>query len=120
VHKIIVPYNSSGLSKLYPEYPVKLLTKELRNKLPPLYANDGKGEDAVAIVKFFDAFGSWTWWASEFDGDDTFFGVVEGHEREFGYFSLSELESLKIGGGCPRIERDLYFVPKPLKECKNE
>jgi len=56
-----------------------------------------------------------TWWASEFDGDDLFFGLVSGFELEMGYFSLSELESVTGPLGLP-IERDLYFEPKTLKE----
>ena len=49
--------------------------------------------------------------------DDTFFGLVAGHEIELGYFSLCELEEAKGPLGLP-IERDLYFKPKTLKELK--
>ena len=51
---------------------MKLLTKENREALPPLYTNEDK-EDPNAIVKFFTPFSSWTWYATEFDGKDTFF-----------------------------------------------
>ena len=95
---------------------MKLLTKALRKKLPKLYSQEGKGMDAVAQVKFFTPDSSWTWWASEFDGENTFFGLVDGFEKELGYFSLSELESVRGPMGLP-IERDLYFDPKPLSEC---
>jgi hypothetical protein len=88
---------------------MQLLTDELRSTLPKLYAQDGKGMEAIAYVKFFALFSSWTWYATEFDGEDTFFGLVNGHESELGYFSLSELESLGN-----RIERDIYFPPTPL------
>jgi hypothetical protein len=53
--------------------------------------------------------------ATEFDGEDTFFGLVDGHERELGYFSLRELESVRGALGLP-IERDLYWRPKTLRE----
>ena len=89
---------------------MKLLTKENREALPPLYANEDK-EDPNAIVKFFTPFSSWTWYATEFDGKDTFFGLVDGHEKELGYFSLSELESLGA-----KIERDQWFSPTPLSK----
>jgi len=95
---------------------MKLLTKALRSKLPPLYANEGKKtEEVKIIVKFFDPTGSWTWYATEFDGKDTFFGFVRGLENELGYFSLYELESIqgKFGLG---IERDLYFGEHTLAE----
>ena len=93
-----------------------LLTKELRNKLPPLYSQDGKGGDAIVHVKFFTPDSSWTWYATEFDGEDTFFGLVKGLETELGYFSLSELEANRGPLGLP-IERDRLFKPTYLKEC---
>ena len=55
---------------------------------------------AQALVKFFTPDSSWTWYASEFNGDDIFFGFVIGFEPEFGYFSLSELESVVAPSGC--------------------
>jgi len=51
----------------------------------------------------------------EFDGKDIFFGWVVGLEKEFGSFSLSELESLRGPGGL-RIERDKFFRPQPISQ----
>ena len=56
-----------------------------------------------------------TWYAREFDGEDIFFGLVIGLEIELGYFSLSELKSVKGPLGLP-LERDLHFEPKTLQE----
>lgn len=96
---------------------MKLLPKSVAAKLPPLYSQEEKGEQALAVVKFFDPWGSWSWFASEFDPEEgVFFGLVDGHEKELGYFSLEELESVKIAGK-PRIERDIYWKPRPLAEC---
>ena len=58
---------------------------------------------------------NWTWYATEFDGKDTFFGLVDGFDKELGYFSLSEFESLN-GKGVMHVERDLWFEPTPLSE----
>ena len=98
---------------------MKLLTKELRRKLPPLYSQDGKGGKAIARVKYFSPSGSWSWFGVEFDGEDRFFGLVDGHFKELGYFSLSELESVNGPMGLP-IERDLYWKPKTLEEIAPE
>ena len=101
---------------------MKLLTKEIRKKLPALYSQEHLGSKAVAVVKFFTPSSSWTWWAtegSEQDGDFIFFGLVEGHERELGYFSLSELEKVRGPLGL-KIERDLYWQPKTLEEIAPE
>ena len=98
---------------------MKLLTKEILKKLPPLGGQDGKGGRAVVYVKYFTPDSNWTWWATEFDGEDTFFGLVDGQEKELGYFSLSELESA-IGPMGLHIERDLHWTPKTLAEIAPE
>ncbi|MCK5226144.1 MAG: DUF2958 domain-containing protein [Planctomycetes bacterium] len=98
---------------------MKLLTQKIRKKLPPLYSQEDKGGKAIVHVKFFTPDSNWTWWATEFDGKDTFFGLVDGFEKELGYFSLKELESVRGSMGLP-IERDLYWTPKTLEEIAPE
>lgn len=95
---------------------MKLLTKELRGKLPKLYTTESiPTDEKVAVVKFFTPDSSWTWYAVEFDGEDIFFGLVDGHEKEWGYFSLSELQSVRGPMGLP-IERDKFFLPTKIKD----
>jgi hypothetical protein len=98
---------------------MQLLTKEIRGKLPSLGSQDSKGGKAVAYVKFFTPDSSWTWYATEFDGEDLFFGLVEGQEKELGYFSLSELQSARGPMGLA-VERDLHWTPKTLAEIAPE
>ena len=98
---------------------MKLMTKEILNKIPKLYSQDGLGGDAVIHVKFFTPDSSWTWYATEFDGEDQFFGLVDGLDKELGYFSLSELKSIRGPMGLP-IERDMYFGQKKLDEVAPE
>ncbi len=98
---------------------MKLLTKAIRKQLPALYSQDGKGGEAVAYVKYFTPSAQWTWYGCEYDGQDTFFGLVEGHEKELGYFILSELESVRGPMGLP-VERDLHFKPTKLSEIAPE
>ena len=93
---------------------MKLLTKENIKSLPALYANE-EVADPVAVVKFFTPDANWTWYATEFDGEDTFFGLVDGFEKELGYFSLKELKTIKGAFGLP-VERDMHFKPTPLSE----
>ena len=93
-----------------------LLTKEVREKLPKLYATEEvKLEDKVVEVKFFTPWTNWTWYAVEGeeqeDGDWIFFGLVDGQELEWGNFSLRELESLKGPFGL-KVERDRGFRKK--------
>ena len=94
---------------------MKLITKEIQNTLPKLYEQDSKNLNAIAYVKFFTPDSNWTWYATEFDGKDIFFGLVDGFVKELGYFSLLELESVRGPLGL-KIERDLYFEPTILEE----
>ena len=98
---------------------MKLLTEELRKKLLPLRGQDGLGGKAVVYLKFFTPDSSWTWYVLEYDGNDLFFGLVDGLEREMGYFSLAELQSVKGPMGLG-IERDLHWQPKTLEEIAPE
>jgi len=93
---------------------MQLLTETVRRQLPPLYTQEGKGLDAVAYVKFFTPDAHWTWYATEFDGQDTFFGFVQGDFPELGYFSLKELSQVRGRLGLP-VERDRYFRPTSLR-----
>lgn len=97
---------------------MKLLTKEIRKRLPGLHDTE-RHPDPVAVVKFFMPGTSWTLYATEFDREDTFFGLIEGFETELGYFSLSELESAQGPAGL-KVERDRYFKPTPLSRLKGE
>jgi hypothetical protein len=102
---------------------MKLLTKAIEAKLAkaPLYSTE-KQDFAPVLVKFFTPDSSWTWYVLEAgrDGDDwRFFGLVDGHEKELGYFTLSELQSAKGPLGL-RIERDLYFDGMQVNKLTNE
>jgi hypothetical protein len=112
---------------------MKLLTEELKKKLPPLYATDGQGNEAVVVAKFFTPDANWTWFVTEGspvdeDGmmdtdlpkvDWIFFGLVDGLEVELGNFSLSELQEVRGRLGLP-VERDLYWEPKTLAQVRKE
>lgn len=105
---------------------MKLLTKAIIETMPPLYATeDVPVERKIVRVKFFLTGTSWTWYAveasvdhedglkplSEWNGVDEvrFFGLVDGFDAEWGYFSLWELQSLRAPVlGLP-IERDLHL-----------
>lgn len=95
-----------------------LMNEDLRQLLPKLYSQEISGLKAMARVKYFTPDSNWTWYASEFDGEDTFFGLVSGLEVELGYFSLKELRETCGPNGLP-IERDLYFEPQSLQELMN-
>lgn len=96
---------------------MKLLTKGISKEIPELYSQEEKGDEAVAYIKFFTPWSNWTWYATEFDGEDIFFGLVVGLDTELGYFSLKEISEVTGPSGL-KIERDLYFTPKPLSELR--
>jgi len=104
---------------------MKLLTKEILNKLPTLDAVANEA-DPIVQVKFFDPTGSFTWYAYAYDPTNRIFsGIVFSNmcpDGECGDFSLDELEHCKDGMRGLRalpIERDRSFRPTKLSECKN-
>lgn len=110
---------------------MQLMTPEIEQKLKdyPLYSQDGKGDEAQVVVKYFNPVGAGTWYVLEGEkqenGDYLFFGFVELLEAEYGYFSLSELESIQIplrmNGeiiDTVGIERDLYSELRTIGEMK--
>lgn len=98
---------------------MKLITKELEKRFAQVGCQDGLGNDAIVIAKYFNPAGRGTWYATEYDPETKlFFGWVSifGDENdEWGTFSLFELENLRLPLGL-KIERDLYCGEKPLKD----
>ncbi len=91
---------------------MKLLTQAIRNQLPKLYATEAIPlKEKEIVCKFFNPCGAGTWYVVEGqqeEDDFIFFGLVDLHEKEFGYFSLNELEALRLPFGL-NIERDRHF-----------
>ena len=99
---------------------MKLLPESEKAKLANWQETEGKNlGEVMATVKFFTPWANWTWYAAEFDGEDLFFGLVDGFEKELGYFSLTELEGL-VGPMGLKIERDLHWTPKDLATLMHE
>jgi len=94
----------------------QLLPKAVREALPAIGTTE-YDEDPLVRAKFFYPDFSWTWYAIEFDGDDLFFGLVDGFEKELGYFRLSDLMENRGKLGL-EIERDRFFTPCPLSELR--
>lgn len=79
---------------------------------PPLRSQEG-AMDPIVHVKLFDPCTSWTWLILEWNQDTEAFGVIVGHEAEFGYIDLNELSSVPGALGIG-IEVDVSFLPQPL------
>lgn len=95
----------------------ELLPDDLKNALPQLSDQKGTNNPTVYAVFRFPL-SEWTWFATEgevSEDDVCFFGFVVGLEREWGYFCLSELESVDING--IKVCRDQDHFPRPLSEC---
>ncbi len=102
---------------------MKLLTEEIRNRLPKLYSQEDEA-DPICHLKFFTPDAQWTWYIFEGekqeDGDWMFFAKVISHicpDGELGYVLLSQLKTVRGALGLP-VERDLYWNKKPLSQCK--
>lgn len=105
---------------------MELLTDAIKQLLPRIYDTESTSlEEKAAVCKFFAPGTIYTWYVvegqpvveedEESTNDWEFFGLVEGHEREWGYFRLSDLLSVRGAFGLP-VERDLDFTPTKIKE----
>ena len=101
----------------------KLMTKELGNTIPALYANENVEDydTVLAHVKLFSPYNGWHWYITEWEAETGLcFGLVEGFETELGYFDLTELSEATVFGQVPAVERDLYWQPNTLGEIKGQ
>jgi len=96
-----------------------LLDEVSRARLPKLRSTDAQGLEALAQVRFTCPDLGWSWYATEFDGQDIFFGLVAGNEVAYGNFTLSELYWTRGPLGMP-VERDLHFKPRPVGEIEED
>ena len=101
----------------------QLMTKEIADTIPPLYANDGAGRprrrprpsqaiqslQRLALVHHRVG-----------PRDRTVLRPRRGFEVELGYFDLTELAEVTVFGGVPAVERDLYWEPQTLGEIRRQ
>lgn len=86
---------------------MNLLTPELRERL--LANGRQHSVDHIPVVKFFNPIGAGTWLVTELGADgDMLFGLADIGEPELGYFSLTDIASVRLPFGLG-IERDLHF-----------
>ena len=100
----------------------QLMTDKLADTIPALGANEKARDydDVLALAKLFSPYSNWTWYITEMDPQTgQCFGLVEGFEKEIGYFDLTELAETTVFGGVPAVERDLYWEPMTLGEIKS-
>lgn len=93
-------------------------TMEQLDKLPRLGETENiPPEDKIVHLHFY--INQCHWWAIEWDGKDTFFGYVFLigwlPDVEFGYFTLSELQKIKIDDWL-EVENDQTWIPRAVKD----
>jgi hypothetical protein len=90
---------------------MKLIPDEIARTMPKLYETEHLPLAAKTVrVKLFCPWSSWTWYLVECEpGGPIAWGLVVGHEIEFGYIDLRELQAVRGPGGLT-IERDSHFV----------
>ena len=97
---------------------MKQITKAVENMMAkyPLYSQDGKGDKAVVIAKFFNPHGDQSWYILEAgpveNGDRELFVLsASSYGLEYGYMMLSDLTDtrVRVWGHMMPLERDLHF-----------
>jgi hypothetical protein len=97
---------------------INIPTREQLQQLPRLYETENISPEDKVVHLHFQVDQS-HWWVMEWDGYDTFFGFVLlygwSQYAEFGYFTLSELLEIKVGG-CIEIVNDPFWIPRAVKD----
>ena len=93
-------------------------TKEQLKKIPRLYATeDLPVKEKLVYLHFF--IGASDWYITEYDGEDIFFGyaILNGDVEmaEWGYVSLADLKSIRIGPGI-EVDNDLFWKVRKVSE----
>jgi hypothetical protein len=105
------PYATmAGLAKC-DDLPHTLMTDELRQRLPKLYATQNLVDPIVQVR--YTAWDVCDWNVIEFDGRDMFFGFAWRAFPVWGYFRLSDLELMNAWHQDGAIVADRLFEPKP-------
>ena len=82
----------------------------------PVLGSTSDNPDPIIFVKWFTPDAGWTWFVAEYDPISRVgYGLVHGIEREWGTFSLAEIEQVRGSLGLP-VERDLSFSPTPASK----
>jgi len=101
---------------------MKILTKPIEKKLRANAIVEAEtGTTQQVVLKLFDPYGRFTYYATSLDGDTLYGFAVSplGPDcDEWGYSSLTELTSLRKFGR-PQIERDRHFDPVDPQEIRN-
>jgi len=95
----------------------KLIPIEILETIPTLYGTEDS-LNPLCQVKLFTPDSNWSWYIIEIAEDkDYCYGYVIGLESELGYFTLSEIETVRGSLGLS-VERDLSFKPTPFSIIK--
>ena len=98
---------------------MKQITKAIREKLIANHKKQDGTKEFKAVLKLFNPAGAGTWYLSELNPEtNVAFGLCYITDKEYCYVDLNELANYKGALGLG-IERDKFFTPKTLEECKN-
>jgi hypothetical protein len=91
--------------------------KNIQMFIPRLGKQRGS-KDPITYLHFSVPGTYWHWYPIEFSGHDLFYGLIFGHEMEWGEFRLSEFEEFNETHPLLKVVWDEKFTPRPISEVK--
>ena len=116
--QFIGPNQTTALAEMGEESRVEIVAGLLETieNMPETYGQDGKGDQSIAYLHYFNS--GMDWYITERDSDPDGDGQTQaygwadlGQGVEIGYISIAELIRFNV-------ELDFYFDPKTLAEIK--
>ena len=99
----------------------QLMTRKLADAIPDLGANSNVADcdNVLAPAKLFSPYTNWTWYITEMDPETgQCFGLVEGFERELGYFDCRSWPRPRSSAAFPPWSATSIGNPRPWARSK--
>lgn len=97
----------ASIPRLYETEHMENKTFVAKLHVPRKFYFDQQSGQAVSLRDF-----DWKWYIVEYDPEtQDCFGLVDGYEKEWGYFNLKEFEATNKSYGFPIIQWDPLFSP---------
>ena len=104
---------------------MQLITDEIITRSMQLGTQDGRGDSAIVIAKFFTPSAGATWFITDVASEGLIeeglafgFAYLGPHLAEYAELGYVSIDELQMGTGMTAVERDINWIEETLGEAK--